>query len=175
MANTQKSRDLARYRSEPSHASREPDQAWRCGAFVRFAPWFSRRAAHFEASNKILAFCGSAAIIGVAVLMTFGCATTHATLVFTAPSTVAAGSPFTVNVTVMVGQNRDTIINSWIHFTSSDAAGSVPADYYFTAADAGSHTWTNGFTLTTPGLQSISADIIDAKGISGSANVAVSP
>jgi hypothetical protein len=107
--------------------------------------------------------------------MTFGCATPHAILAFTAPPTATAGFPFSVIVTVTIQGKRDTIINSHIHFTSSDPAAILPPDYTFTPADAGSHTWNNGFTLTTPGNQTISATIFDATGISGSADVAVSP
>ncbi|SPF32267.1 hypothetical protein SBA1_1040035 [Candidatus Sulfotelmatobacter kueseliae] len=54
------------------------------------------------------------------------------------------------------------------------AAALLPADYYFTANDAGSHTFTNGVTLMKVGNQSITAIIIGAPGINGSANVTVS-
>ncbi len=74
----------------------------------------------------------------------------------------------------MVGGSRDTIINSPIHFTSSDSSAILPADYYFTANDAGSHTFTNGITLMTAGSQSITATVIGASGINGTANVTVS-
>ena len=108
-------------------------------------------------------------------LASFGCGTTHAVLNFTAPRTAIAGSPFSVTVTVTINGHADTVINSRIHFTSSDPAAILPADYYFTPADAGSHTWTNGFRLATPGNQTIKGEIIDATGINGSANVTVSP
>jgi hypothetical protein len=107
--------------------------------------------------------------------MTFGCGAPHAILVLTAPSTVTAGSPFTVTVTAMIDGRRDTIVNSYISFTSSDPAAVLPAQYRFTPADAGSHTWTDGFTLMTPGNQTISASIYDAAGINGTADVTVSP
>ncbi len=110
-----------------------------------------------------------------AILMTFSCATPHAILNFTAPSTATAGSAFTVTVTVTIEGRRDTIINSQIHFTSSDPAAVLPSDYTFTPADAGSHRWTDGFILMTPGNQTISATIFDATGINGSAEIAVSP
>ncbi|HKU23870.1 MAG TPA: hypothetical protein VJQ54_00285 [Candidatus Sulfotelmatobacter sp.] len=108
-------------------------------------------------------------------LLSSGCGTTHAVLNFTAPRTVMAGSPFTVTVAVTINGHPDTVINSRIHFTSSDPAAVLPGDYYFTTADVGSHTWTNGFTLATPGNQIISGEIIDAIGINGRANVTVSP
>ena len=107
--------------------------------------------------------------------MLFGCATPHAILTFTVPSTAAAGVPFTVTVTVSINGQRDTVINSYIKFTSSDPAAVLPANYYFTPQDAGSHTWTNGFTLRTAGNQTISGSIFDASGINGTVYVAVSP
>jgi hypothetical protein len=107
--------------------------------------------------------------------ITSGCGTTHATLDFVAPSTTTAGIPFTVTVNVLYEGKPDTVINSHIHFTSSDPAAVLPTDYYFTPADAGSHTWTNGFTLSTPGNQTISGAIFDATGINGTASISVSP
>jgi hypothetical protein len=111
----------------------------------------------------------------IALSMTFGCATPHAILDVAAPSKATAGLPFTVTVNVMYDGKRDTIINSYISFSSSDPAAILPSVYTFTPADAGSHTWTNGFTLMTPGNQTISASIFDASGINGSATVTVSP
>jgi hypothetical protein len=111
----------------------------------------------------------------IATSMTLGCGTPHAILDFTNPSTATAGSAFTVTVTVTIEGRRDTIINSRIHFTSSDPAAVLPADYTFTPADAGAHTWTDGFMLMTPGNQTISASVFDASGINGTANVSVSP
>lgn len=108
-------------------------------------------------------------------LAPLGCGTRHATLQFTAPSNAHAGIPFTVTVTVMIGSERDTIINNRVHFTSSDPDAMLPGDYYFTPVDAGSHTWTNGFILRTPGKQTLSGEIIEATGISGSATVEVAP
>jgi hypothetical protein len=109
----------------------------------------------------------------VAGLVTFGCGTS-ATLDITAPSSALAGSPFTITVTAMVGGSRDTIINSPIHFTSSDSAAVLPGIYYFTANDAGSHTFTHGVTLMTAGNQSITATVIGAPGLNGTTNVTVS-
>jgi hypothetical protein len=106
-------------------------------------------------------------------LAAFGCGT-PATLHITAPSNATAGSPFTVTVTAMVGRSRDKVINSPIHFTSSDSAAVLPPDYYFTAQDAGSHTFTNGVTLKTAGSQSITATTIGASALNGTATVTVS-
>ncbi len=108
----------------------------------------------------------------MAGLMTFGCGT-HATLDITAPSSATAGSSFTITVTSVVGQSRDTVINSAIVFTSSDSKAILPPRYSFTPNDAGSHTFTDGVTLMTPGSQSITATVSGAPGINGTANVTV--
>jgi hypothetical protein len=106
--------------------------------------------------------------------MASGCATPHAVIGFTAPATAIVGAPFTVIVTVTIDGKRDTIINSYISFASSDPVAVLPSQYRFTPADAGSHTWTNGLTLMTPGNQTISATIFDAIGIYGTAKVTAS-
>lgn len=64
--------------------------------------------------------------------ITSGCGNTHATLDVVAPSTATAGIPFTVTVKVLYKGRPDTVINSHIHFTSSDASAVLPPDYYFT-------------------------------------------
>ena len=111
----------------------------------------------------------------IALAMVSGCSTPHASLIFTAPTEATAGTPFTVTVTAVYEGERDTSINSPITFTSSDPDAVLPSLYRFTSADAGSHTWVNGFTLMTPGSQTISATIYDAIGINGSATITVSP
>jgi hypothetical protein len=107
------------------------------------------------------------------MLIAIGCATTHATLVVTAPSITTAGTPFTITVTAMYAGKRDTIINSIVQFTSSDSAAILPGYYKFTAADAGSHTWPNGVTLMTPGNQTITATVLMETGITTTVNVNV--
>ena len=116
-----------------------------------------------------------ASLMAGAIAITLGCATPHATLSFTAPSTVTAAVPFSVTVNVIYQGKPDTVINNRVHFSSSDPAAVLPGDYYFTPADGGSHTWTNGFTLSTTGNQTISGKIIEATGINGNATIAVSP
>jgi len=118
-------------------------------------------------------FCVLTTAIGSTILS--GCATTHADLALTAPSAAVVGVPFTVTATVTYKGKPDTVINNHIHFTSSDPSAILPGDHSFTPADAGSYTWTNGFTLSTPGNQTISGYIVDASGINASATIAVSP
>ena len=123
--------------------------------------------------SRALRFSVLTAAIGAT--MSSGCGTTHATLALSAPSAAVAGIPFTVTATVTYKGKPDTVINNHIHFTSSDPAAVLPGDHYFTPADSGSYTWTNGFTLSTPGNQTISGYVVDASGINASATIAVSP
>jgi hypothetical protein len=123
--------------------------------------------------SRAFRFCVVTTAIGSTILS--GCGTTHANLALSAPSAAVAGVPFTVTATVTYKGKPDTVINNHIHFTSSDPAAVLPGDYYFQPADAGSHTWTNGFTLSTPGNQTISGYIVDASGINAGVTIAVSP
>jgi hypothetical protein len=80
---------------------------------------------------------------------------THFTINSTFNGIATAGTPFSVTVIAMDANNQ--VANGYqgtLHFSSSDAQASLPADYSFTAADAGSHTFT--FALKTAGSQSIS-------------------
>jgi hypothetical protein len=144
----------------------------------RLSPWVSVRCSRktrFTLCRAFHIWAYRAFILVVVAMLSSSCATPHATLNFTAPSSTTAGVPFTVTVTVLYKGMPDTIINSQIHFTSSDPAAVLPPDYYFTPTDAGSHTWTNGFTLSTAGNQTISGSIFNATGINGAATIAVAP
>ena len=144
-------------------------------SFERHGMRFLGNSRRLGTGNEPSALRLGALIAAITLSMAFGCGTTHASLEFTAPPTATAGSPFTVTVTVTADGKRDTIINGAIHFTSSDPAAVLPADYGFTPTDAGSHTWTNGFVLMTSGNQTISASIADINGINGTVNLTVSP
>jgi hypothetical protein len=115
----------------------------------------------------------SVSIIALAGLFLLSCGSSHAVLEVTAPATVVAGSPFSVTVTAMYRGKRDTIIDGPIHFTTTDTAAQLPTLYVFTAADAGSHTFTD-LTLVTPGSQTITVSDYDATPIAGTANIMVS-
>lgn len=133
------------------------------------------KSGRFRLREASVVFRLYALMAALAAMSPSGCGTSHATLDFIAPSTATAGTPFTVTVNVRYQGKADTVINSPIHFTSSDPGAVLPPDYYFTPADAGSHTWTNGFTLSTPGRQTISGAIFDATGINASATLTVTP
>lgn len=142
------------------------------------SPWVSVRCSlktRFTLCRAFHTWDYRAFILVVVAMLSSSCATPHATLNFAAPSSTTAGVPFTVTVTVLYKGMPDTIINSQIHFTSSDPAAVLPPDYYFTPTDAGSHTWANAFTLSTAGNQTISGSIFNATGINGAATIAVAP
>jgi len=101
-------------------------------------------------------------------------------LFFTMPGDSVAGSAFTITVSARDPYgNIDPTYAGMVHFTSSDPQAMLPADYTFTAGDAGSHTFTNGvdlYTVTHPSWYGQSVTVTDtASGIYGTAYDAVKP
>jgi autotransporter-associated beta strand protein len=94
----------------------------------------------------------------------------------TAAATSTAGAPFDVTVTAL--DSNGNIVDSYagtVHFTSQDPFGaSLPADYTFTVADAGTHTFSGGATLFTAGNWDVTA-ADTSSGITGSAIIQVAP
>jgi hypothetical protein len=90
------------------------------------------------------------------------------------PSNIVAGTGGNFTVTVHNADgSTDPGYTGTVHFTSSDGQAGLPADYTFTAADAGVHTFTA--TLKTAGTQSLTASDASA-GVSASEDgIAVSP
>ena len=62
-----------------------------------------------------------------------------------------------------------------VHLTSNDLAATLPADYTFTAGDAGTHTFTPGATLITTGSRTLTATDTSNAAINGSQTVTVGP
>jgi hypothetical protein len=97
----------------------------------------------------------------------------------TAPATTTSGAPFNVTVTALdAAGNVVPAYRGTVHFTSSDPEATLPANYTFTAADAGTHVFTvpAGVTLVTGGSQTISVtDTVNPPLVHGSAVVAVNP
>jgi outer membrane protein assembly factor BamB len=95
-----------------------------------------------------------------------------------APTTATAGQAFTATVTAedALG-NPVTTYNGTVHFSSSDPAAALPADYTFTTgtgADNGTHPF-QGVALKTVGTQTITATDTVTGSITGSASVTVGP
>jgi hypothetical protein len=94
----------------------------------------------------------------------------------TAPASTTAGSAFTVTLTAMDAfNNTATGYLGTVHFTSSDTAATLPANYTFVAGDAGVHTFTNGVTLVTTVSRTVTATDTVTATITGSATVTVNP
>ena len=86
------------------------------------------------------------------------------------PSTAGAAQDVTVSAEDAFG-NLDSNYGGLVHFTSTDGAATLPADYAFDATDHGSHTYSGGVTLKTAGSQTATAS--DGS-LSGSQTVTVS-
>jgi subtilisin-like proprotein convertase family protein len=91
------------------------------------------------------------------------------------PTSTTAGQAGSFTVTARdASGNVATGYTGTVHFTSSDPLAGLPADYTFTAADAGTHTFST--TLTTAGAQSLTVADTAASGLAGTeAGIAVSP
>lgn len=73
-----------------------------------------------------------------------------------APASTTAGTSFNFAVTALDASNHTVAgYTGTVHFTSADPLAALPADYTFTAADNGIHTF--GATLNTAGSQTITA------------------
>jgi hypothetical protein len=84
------------------------------------------------------------------------------TLVVSAPSTATAGNSFTFTVTAeKPGGAVDTDYTGTVQFSSSDAAASLPANYTFTTANDGSHSFV--VTFATAGSQSLTVKDVSSK------------
>jgi hypothetical protein len=106
----------------------------------------------------------------VSVLLGNRNAATH--LQLSAPASATAGVPFTITLTALTASDQlDALYTGTVHFTSHDGSAVLPADYTFTLADTGSHTFT--VTLNTLGGQTLKATDKHTASISGSAVVAV--
>ena len=99
----------------------------------------------------------------------------HDTLVLAAPTAETAGTSFSLTVTAQNSSGAtDTGYTGTIQFTSSDVQAGLPANFTFTAADAGTYTFT--VTLKTAGSQSITATDTTTSAITGTlSGISVSP
>jgi hypothetical protein len=86
-----------------------------------------------------------------------------AQFILTTPSSVTAGTAFTLTLTVEDAYgNVATGYVGTVHFSSSDSTAKLPANYTFPASDAGVHTFTKMTTLKK-GQQTITAtDTLDS-------------
>jgi subtilisin-like proprotein convertase family protein len=110
------------------------------------------------------------------VVDSVGSPTTASSLVvggFPTSTTAGTARSFTVTARNANG-NVDTGYTGTVHFSSSDPQAALPADYTFTAADAGSHTFTAA--LRTAGSQALTVTDTPGGGLTGTeAGIAISP
>src|SRR5260370_2689642 len=97
------------------------------------------------------------------------------TMTLTGPATTTAGTPFSVTVTMKSNGITYTAYRGTVHFTSSDVQAGLPANYTFTAADNGVHTFTNLSTLKTAGNQTVRTTATLNAYDTGTITVAVNP
>ncbi len=92
---------------------------------------------------------------------------------FASPTTAGTTGTFTVTVQDAFGSTA-TGYRGTVHFTSSDGQAGLPADYTFTAADNGVHTFMA--TLKTAGTQSITAtDTVESSNTGTQGGIVVNP
>lgn len=89
-----------------------------------------------------------------------------------APSETGAGEPVTVTAEDAYGNTVPSYTGT-VHFTSSDSGATLPADYTFTSADAGTHTFSGGVVFAHEGSQSVTAADTANGSITGSDTVQV--
>jgi subtilase family serine protease len=93
---------------------------------------------------------------------------------FTVPSQAQTGEPFSVAVGALDPfDNAATGYSGTVTFSSSDSAASLPANYTFTAVDAGTHDFTNALTLNTLGSQTITVRDVNNNSIQTTASIGV--
>ena len=93
-------------------------------------------------------------------------------LMVSAPASVTRTKPFTVSVIAQDQFNNvATGYRGTIHFTTSDAAHTLPGDYTFVAGDQGARYFVNGVTLNTIGAQTVTAADTVTGSIMGSTSI----
>lgn len=97
-------------------------------------------------------------------------------LVLTMPDTLGAGNPADATLTAYESDgDLATGYTGTVHFTSTDGSATLPLDYTFNGADAGTHAFPGGFTLQTAGSHVITVTDVAAPTITGSKGVTVGP
>jgi streptogramin lyase len=115
----------------------------------------------------------STSISGTTGVVVSSAAADHFTV--SAPAGAVAGAPFSVTVTALDPFNNSaTGYTGTVHLASPDGRATFPADYAFTAADQGVHTFT-GVVLGTAGSQTIIARDTVSTSLIGTTGVTVTP
>jgi hypothetical protein len=115
--------------------------------------------------------------VGIGVALDLGAPGTAALFAVAAPASVPSGTAFDITVTALDPYGNPAVsYQGTLTFSTSDTDPGIvlPADYTFTAADAGVHTFSGEVTLSTPGDQTVTATDT-ASGITRTATVTVVP
>jgi hypothetical protein len=136
----------------------------------------------FLFSNLTQAEAGTLSLFAVGMPTTTAALTVvpaaPAKFVFAAPTSATAGTPFSFTITAedKFG-NVETGYAGTVHFSAlaNDTQALLPADYTFTAADVGTHTFTATLTRTAGATAPFIAATDVVTGVRSSANIAVSP
>jgi hypothetical protein len=90
------------------------------------------------------------------------------------PDTAAAGVPLTVTVTAEDPFGQPAVgYRGTVTFLTTDDSAAVPADYAFTAADGGSHTFAGGVTFSQEGQQYLEVSDVASADLSATVGVLV--
>jgi hypothetical protein len=94
--------------------------------------------------------------------------------VLTAPASVVHGARF--SLTLMVQDAYDNIVTGYtgtVHLISSDGTASLPANYTFTTADAGVHTFATSAILRKKGRQTVTVTDLTNGALTATASINV--
>lgn len=135
---------------------------------------FTNAVTLFSAGSRTLTATDTANSLTVSTSITVN-PSAAAAYVLTAPTDVSAGTAFTFKVTATDAYaNTVPTYTGTVHFTSSDGAAALPADYPFVAGDNGVHTFSA--TLNTPrhAPQTVTGTDTSVSSITGTASILTS-
>jgi Cadherin-like len=133
---------------------------------------------HDKKENIVIQFTSSptlTAISSASIPVTHGVATSMTVVGF--PSPQIAGTAGSATVTILdAGGNTVSNYTGIAHFTSTDGAAVLPANYTFVLGDAGVHMFTNQITLKTAGTQTITVtDTVTSSLTGAQSGITVNP
>jgi hypothetical protein len=129
------------------------------GGVAFFAGAFNTAGNWFVTATDTHAMSGTSAAVSVSV--------PAAKFVVSAPTSAAAGTSFSLTVTAQdLSSNITTGYRGTVHFTSTDPAATLPANYTFTAGDNGVHVFS--VILNTAGTWSVTATDVGNAAVTGS-------
>jgi hypothetical protein len=131
------------------------------------------RRANFDGTGQVTLIKGLTTPNGIA--LDLGAPGPAVFFAIVASASVVSGQSFDLTVTALDPYgNIDSNYQGTVSFSSSDAyPGLLPADYTFTSADQGTHTFSGGVTLYTAGAQRLTTQDAANSSLTGSASVAV--